>query len=172
MLYQEVGEAKRQLLGMVTPEKEMDPESGYESTGSLATVTNKKRSYAEAARYKWKGKDKEKGRPTAERPLPAQPQPRVVKAKAVVMHAAPLRYKQGTMRTWFEEHNTMAEIMAIRWLTREHVPGKVAFSFVTYMRYEVQIGKLKMGGKHFHSTRYGSDRDAESRKIFYVGRGN
>ena len=143
---------------MATPEKLMDPESGYESTGSLVTVINKKHSHAKAARYKWKGTDKEKGRPTGARSLPAQPQPRVDKAKAAVMGAAPLRYKQGTMRTWFREHNTVAEIMAIRWLTREHVPGKVASSFVMYMRSEVEIGTLKMGRKHSHTTRYGSAR--------------
>ena len=157
MQYQEIRGVKRQLLGMATPEKEMDPDSGYESTGSLVTVINKKPSYTEAteaARY-WKGKGKENRRPTAERPLPAQPQPRVAKARAVVMDAAPLRYKQGTMRTWFEEHNAVAETMAIRWLTREHVPGKVASSFVIS---EVEIGTLKMGRKHSQTTRYGSDR--------------
>ena len=58
--HQEITAQKRQLVEKATPEKEMDQptsESRYESTGSVITVINTNRSYAEAARRK--GNEKE-----------------------------------------------------------------------------------------------------------------
>ena len=162
-LYQEIRELKRQRAEKATPEKEIESESGYESTGSVITVINTKRSYAEVAKRKGKGKGKEKGPTTppsagsvvttAPPSRPPSPPP-TAKARAVVMHAAPLHYKPGTMRRWIEEDNKGVEIMGIRWLTREHWPGKVASSLVIYMRSAMEIGRLRMGRKLFHTTRY------------------
>ena len=46
------------------------------------------------------------------------------------------------MRGWIEENNKGVEIMGTRWLTQEHLPGKVASSLVIYVKSAVEIGKL------------------------------
>ena len=124
---------KRQVAEKATPEK-TESESGYESTGSVV----------------------------AKAP-PSRPPPPTAKARAVIMHAAPLCYKPGTMRRWIEEDNKGVEVMGIRWLTREHWPGKVASSLVTYMKSAMEIGKLRMGRKLFHATIYDWDRVSTKR---------
>ena len=78
--------------------------------------------------------------------------------REVVMHAGLLRYKLGTMRRWIEENNKGVENMGIWWLTQEHWPGKVASSLVIFMKSGIEIGKLRMGRKLFHRTRYDWDR--------------
>ena len=55
-LHHEIKERKRQLAEKATPEK-TESESGYESTGPVITVINTKRSYAEVAKRKRKGKE-------------------------------------------------------------------------------------------------------------------
>ena len=45
------------------------------------------------------------------------------RAQAIVMHAAPPRYKLGIIRIWIEDHRGV-EIMGIRWLMEDHKPGK------------------------------------------------
>ena len=86
------------------------------------------------------------------------PPPTLIKARAVVMHGAPLRYKSGTMRQWVEEDNRGVEIKGIRWLVREHLPGKVASSLVIYMKSAVEIGILRVGRKTYNTERYDWDR--------------
>ena len=72
-LHQDMRELNSQLMEKVTKKESRPPvssaptESGYESTGSVITVINTKHSYAEVAKRKGKEKEKEKGRPTAER---------------------------------------------------------------------------------------------------------
>jgi len=46
--------------------------------------------------------------------------------RALVMHAALLKYKPGTMRRWIEEDNRGVKILGIRWLLREDRSGHVA----------------------------------------------
>ena len=89
-------------------------------------------------------------------PTTPLPRPTVKRAQAVVMHAAPLRYKPGTMRRWMEEDNRGVKIMGIR-LTREQKPGKVASSLVIYMKSAVEMGKIHMGRKLFYTTRCDSE---------------
>ena len=48
--------------------------------------------------------------------------------------------------------------MGIWWLTREQKPRKVAPSLVIYMKPAVEIGRIRMGRKLFHTTRYDWDR--------------
>ena len=74
------------------------------------------------------------------------------------MHAAPLCYKPGTMRRWIEEDNKGVEIMGIRWLTEEHLLGKVASSLAIYMKSAMEIATLRMGRKLYHTTGYDWDR--------------
>ena len=79
---------------------------------------------------------------------------------AIVMHAAPLHYKPGTMRRWIEEDNKDmgVEIMGIRWLLKENQPGKVASSLVIYMKSARKAEKLRMGRRFFRTTSYDWDR--------------
>ena len=69
---------KRQLAEKATPEKatpeNTESESGYESTGSVITVINTTRSYAEVAKRKGQGKEKSPNTPP--------PSPRSVVATA------------------------------------------------------------------------------------------
>ena len=57
--------------------------------------------------------------------------------------------------------------MGIRWLTKEHKPGKLASSLVIYIKSRVGIGGLRMGRKLFRTTRYDWDRvtDKASRSL-------
>ena len=80
------------------------------------------------------------------------------RTQAIVMHAAPLRYKLGMMRRWIEEDNKGVEIMGIWWLMKDHEPGKVAPSLVIYMKSAVDMRKIRMGRKLHHTTRYDWDR--------------
>jgi len=43
--------------------------------------------------------------------------------RALAMHAAPLKYKTGTMRRWVEEDNRGLKLVGIRWLLREDRRG-------------------------------------------------
>jgi len=83
-------------------------------------------------------------------------------ARAVVLHAAPTKYKPGQMRRWIEEDNkgTGAQILGIRWLTQEHRRvGKLASSLVIYMKESIDLNQgLRMGRKLFRTTGYDWDR--------------
>ena len=123
-----------------------------------------------------KRKDTEKGKAKAEVALGATPHMETVQAiplkrqntlpelplrtHAIVMHAAPLHYKPGTMRRWIEEDNKDmgVEIMGIRWLLKENRPGKVASSLVIYMKSARKVEKLRMGRRFFRTTSYDWDR--------------
>jgi len=78
--------------------------------------------------------------------------------RALIMHAAPLKYKPGTMRRWIEEDNRGVKILGIRWLLREDQRGQVASSLVIYMRDPIEATKLRMGGRLFRTTCYDWDR--------------
>jgi len=78
--------------------------------------------------------------------------------RALVMHAAPLKYKPGTMRRWIEEDNKGVKILGIRWLLREDRRGKVASSLVIYMSDLMEVTKLRMGRRLFRTTSYDWDR--------------
>jgi len=78
--------------------------------------------------------------------------------QAIVMHAAPLKYKLGTMRRWIEEDNKGVKILGIRWLLWEDRRGQVASSLVIYMRDLIEVTKLRMGRRLFHTTSYDCDR--------------
>ena len=67
------------------------------------------------------------------------------------MHAAPLRYKPGTMRRLIEEDNKVVGNSVVDTRTR---PGKVASSLVIYMKSAMEIEKLRIGRELFHPTRY------------------
>ena len=94
------------------------------------------------------------------RPPPAAPatKERPPTTRALVMHAAPLKYKPGTMRSWLEEDNIGVRIVGIRWLLREDRRGQVASSLVIYMRDLVEVTKLRMGRRLFRTTCYDWDR--------------
>ncbi|KAF8420906.1 hypothetical protein EV426DRAFT_701977 [Tirmania nivea] len=87
-----------------------------------------------------------------------------VKAQAVVMHGVPTRYKPGQMRRWIEEDNKGVEVMGIRWLLKQHEPGKVASSLVVYTRSAKEVGRLYMGRKFFRTTRYDWNRLSSGRR--------
>ena len=53
--------------------------------------------------------------------------------------------------------------MGIRWLTREQKPGKVVSSLVIYTKSAVEIGKLRIGRKFVHTTRYDWDRSRKDK---------
>ena len=78
--------------------------------------------------------------------------------RALVMHAAPLKYKPGAMRRWIEEDNKGVKILGIRWLLREDRRGQVASSLVIYMRDLIEVTKLRMGRRLFRTTCYDWDR--------------
>ena len=77
--------------------------------------------------------------------------------RALVMHAAPLKYKPGTMRRWIEEDNRGVKILGIRWLLREDRRRQVASSLVIYMCDPIEITKLRMGRRLFRATGYDWD---------------
>ena len=64
--------------------------------------------------------------------------------RAVVMHAAPLQYKPGTMQRWIEENNKGVTIVGIRWLLKEDRGGQEASSLVIYIRDLVEVKSLRM----------------------------
>jgi len=68
------------------------------------------------------------------------------------MHAAPLKYKPGTMRRWIGENNKGVKIVGIRWLLREDRRGQEASSLVIYMGDPVGVRSLRMGRRLFRTT--------------------
>ena len=74
------------------------------------------------------------------------------------MHAAPLKYKPGTMRRWIEEDNKGVRILGIRWLLREDRRGQVVSPLVIYMQDLMEVTKLRMGRRLFRTTCYDWDR--------------
>ena len=102
-----------------------------------------------------KGKDKKRG------PASSKPQQRPIEARAIVLHAAPNKYKLGQMRQWIEEDNRGSlQILGIRWLLREDRRlGKLASSLVIYLNNKVNINwGVHMGRKIFRTTEYNWDR--------------
>ncbi|RPB23565.1 hypothetical protein L211DRAFT_838417, partial [Terfezia boudieri ATCC MYA-4762] len=77
-----------------------------------------------------------------------------VRTQAVVLHAAPTKYKPGLMRRWIEEDNNNAQIKGIRWLLlKGRRVGKAASSLVIYLAEEIDIKNgLRMGKRLFRTT--------------------
>ncbi|KAF8419084.1 hypothetical protein EV426DRAFT_720182 [Tirmania nivea] len=85
--------------------------------------------------------------------------------RAVVLHAAPSKYKPGLMRRWIEEDND-TQILGIRWLLGEHRRiGKLASSLVIYLACDIDIicGTLRMGRRCFRISEYDWDRPSGAR---------
>jgi len=74
--------------------------------------------------------------------------------RALVLHAAPQKFKPGTMRRWIEEDNKGVRIVRIRWLLKEGRRGQGASSLVIYMRDPVEVTGLRMGRRLFRTTSY------------------
>lgn len=74
--------------------------------------------------------------------------------RTLVMHAAPLKFKPGTMRRWIEEDNKGMNILGIRWLLKEVQQGKAASSLVIYLKDAIHVGALRMGRRLFRTTCY------------------
>ena len=92
-------------------------------------------------------------------PAPLATEKSLPTTRAFVMHAAPLKYKPGTMRRWIEEDNKGLRILGIRWLLKEDRRGQLASSLVIYMKDPVGCGtKLRMGRRLFRTTCYDWDR--------------
>ena len=151
---------KRQSYAEAASRIEISSDSGYsgressgESLGESSRKTTKKRSYAQAASHAPEVQ-RNRGIKQSQTQLPLQRPPNtpptLKRARAVVMHGAPLRYKPGTMRQWIEEDNRGVEIMGIR----GHLPGIVASSLVIYIKSAVEIGRLRMGRKTYNTERY------------------
>ncbi|RPB29182.1 hypothetical protein L211DRAFT_845181 [Terfezia boudieri ATCC MYA-4762] len=70
-------------------------------------------------RRTWKGQGQRAGEgDTTPDPFPKNPPPSI-RARAVVSHAAPSKYKPGLMLRWIEEDNKGVRILGIRWLLQE-----------------------------------------------------
>ena len=82
---------------------------------------------------------------------PENPPPQ---ARTLVMHAAPLMFKPGTMRRWIEEDNKGTKILGICWLLKEDRRGKAASSLVIYLKDKIEVGVLRMGRRLFRTTHY------------------
>ncbi|RPB24376.1 hypothetical protein L211DRAFT_837774, partial [Terfezia boudieri ATCC MYA-4762] len=82
-----------------------------------------------------------------------------VRTQAVVLHAAPTKYKPGLMRRWIEEDNKNAQIKGIRWLLLEgRRVGKAVSSLLIYLAEEIDIKNgLRMGKRLFRTTTYNWD---------------
>ncbi|KAF8420016.1 hypothetical protein BGX38DRAFT_619968 [Terfezia claveryi] len=78
------------------------------------------------------------------------------RSRAIVFHAAPMKYKPGLMRRWIEEDNEGARIVGIRWLLQEgRRVGKLASSLVIYLAAEIDTTHgLRMGKRVFRTTNY------------------
>ncbi|KAF8435230.1 hypothetical protein BGX38DRAFT_1275130 [Terfezia claveryi] len=95
---------------------------------------------------------------------PPNPSPNLRKTtqartQAVVLHAAPTKYKPGLMRRWIEDDNKNAQIKGIRWLLLEgRRVGKAASSLVIYLAEEINLKNgLRMGKRLFRTTAYNWD---------------
>ena len=124
-----------------------------------APPPGRKEGHRQQAAPPQKGKETKSGTPVRKEQKP----PRGDKGapsttRALVMHAAPLKYKPGTMRRWIEEDNKRVKILGIRWLLREDRRGQVASSLVIYMRDLMEVTKLRMGRRLFRTTSYDWDR--------------
>jgi len=98
--------------------------------------------------------------PGRARPPPAAPATKGSPSatRALVMHAAPLKYMPGTMRRWIEEDNKGVKILGIRWLLKEDRREQVASSLVIYLKDPVESTRLRMGRRLFRTTVYDWDR--------------
>ena len=88
--------------------------------------------------------------PRTTRPPPTR------RARTIVLHAAPTRYKAGEMRRWLAEDTRGIQILWIRWLLQEpRMVGKEASSLVIYLRDTVDTNRgLRMGRKILRTTQY------------------
>ena len=57
--------------------------------------------------------------PASPRASPRAAEESTTRTRTSVMHAAPLKYKPGTMRRWTEEDNKGVKILGIRWLLKD-----------------------------------------------------
>ncbi|RPB29674.1 hypothetical protein L211DRAFT_33486 [Terfezia boudieri ATCC MYA-4762] len=98
------------------------------TTNSVSTNTDppQTRTYAEAAtnttspsprqpRKEDKGKAPAKATPPPTTPPRTKQNPPSIRIQAVVLHAAPTKYKPGLMRRWIEGDKKTAQIQGIRW---------------------------------------------------------
>ena len=111
---------KRQLAEKATLEKDTEEtERGYESTGSVITVINTKRSYAEVAKRDRKGTETRLTTPppsagsvvTTTLPSRLPSPPPTAKVRGVVMQEL---HSPTNQRRWIEEGNEGVTIMGIR----------------------------------------------------------
>ena len=104
------------------------------------------RSITTPVRKQQRGKHATTGLSTPHNPPP--------QARTLVMHAAPLMFKPGTMRRWIEEDNKGTKILGICWLLKEDRRGKAASSLVIYLKDKIEVGVLRMGRRLFRTTHY------------------
>jgi len=78
-------------------------------------------------------------------------------ARAVVLHAAPTKYKPGQIRRWIKGDNQgKVRILGIRWLLQEPMRiGKLASLLVIYLGEKVNISQgIRIGRKIFRTREY------------------
>jgi len=126
-----------------------DQETSPTRHGTTQATPQAQRHEQQAKRGQGRERGRPSGRPNLERPPIT---------RALVMHAAPLKYKPGTMRRWIEEDNRGIKILGIRWLLRGDRRGQVASSLVIYMQDPIEATKLRMGRRLFRTTCYDWDR--------------
>ena len=157
--HQEITQLKRQLAEKVTLEKEMDQVAseaattmrGRESQSLTRSDRMRRlRSGKEKERKRKRGVRRQNGRHHHDRHHHHQQS----EQGAVVMHAAPLHYKPGTMRKWIEEDNKGGRNYGNPIVDTRTSRGKVASSEVIYMKSAMEVAKLRMGRKLFHTTKY------------------
>ncbi|KAF8445140.1 hypothetical protein BDZ91DRAFT_754035 [Kalaharituber pfeilii] len=80
----------------------------------------------------------------------------------IVIHRIALRKDLGKGRRWLEEANKdIGKTTRIRWLRRKTLlleEGKKTSSAVVYLEKEVQIQRVRLGGKWWKAYRYESER--------------
>ncbi|KAF8440577.1 hypothetical protein BGX38DRAFT_1273040 [Terfezia claveryi] len=103
-----------------------------------------------------KGKGKGPAKATSPSNLPQKNPTPSIRARAVVIHAAPTKYKLGLMRRWIEDDNEGIRILDIRWLLPEdRRVAKLASSLVIYMAKEADPTRgLRIGKRLFRTTAY------------------
>ncbi|RPB21247.1 hypothetical protein L211DRAFT_840851 [Terfezia boudieri ATCC MYA-4762] len=139
------------LTNSVSTNTDLPPTRTY-AEAATTTTSPKKTTPSRAPQPKGKGK-------AITTPTRATPPPRnspLNQARAIVLHAAPMKYKPGLMRRWIEEDNEGARILGIRWLLQEgRRVGKLASSLVIYLAEGIDTTRgLHMGRRVFRTSEY------------------
>ncbi|RPB20007.1 hypothetical protein L211DRAFT_578174 [Terfezia boudieri ATCC MYA-4762] len=170
----QVDSSTQTIPPIVSPTPKPKPPTNSVSTNTDPPPT---RTYAEAATTTTSPK---KTTPSPDPPKPRTPQPKgkgkaittqtratapprdspLNQPRAIVFHAAPMKYKPGLMRRWIEEDNEGARILGIRWLLQEgRRVGKLASSLVIYLAEGIDTRRgLRMGRRVFRTSEYEWDR--------------